>query len=726
LLSFIMTSECNYILGDKVISAVSTTLTPSLAKLRDDVLKMHQGPQPSMVENIYSDARSWAAHSADEDWLLWRGRRTFERLRNMTVSANADELIVGLPAFRHPTENDQIFIEEAKTILATMPPFPGGDTGHFHPDYEKLFSIGIRGIRQQIEEFRKINTDTESQNFYDSCNLAIYGLTSYIKKTVIICRENAEAGKDGNWGELADICEWVASEPPRTFKEAIQLMFFATIALWIGEDHYLTTPGRIDQTLWRFYAADIKADRITPQVALDLICALYINLNRLLWPGSAVSVIVGGRDTDGNAVVNDLTYLALAARRLTHLVYPTVAIAWHTETPDELMNYGCEILASGIGDPAFFNDEIIAQGLRTHGVSVPDSYNYMNSTCVEIKVCGASNMWVASPYFNCPQSLLDVMAQIAGNEIREPKDFSELSEKVRVNLAAKVEKAAQDYDDQWKLRADRACFPLASCFISDCLATGRDFDRGGARYNWVENSFVGLANLADSMMAIKELVYEKKEMSITDFYEILKADFADNEVLRKRIRGRLPAYGNDDDRVDALANEWATFIMDTSESQIVGGHPYVPGFFCWVMHGVLGSQTMATPDGRYAGQPLADGAGAAQGRELVGPTASVLSSTKWCQQRALGGAVHNAKFPKTLVKTAHGRTALKNVITTFLQRGGFEIQVNVVDADVLRKAQAHPEEYADLVVRVAGYSDYFIHLSKIMQDEVITRTEHEL
>ncbi len=721
-----MILERKSILGDKVTDVVADKLSATLSAMRGEVLRMHQGPQPILVERLYSDARAWATHTESEDWLLWRGRRTFERLRNMTLDIAADDIIIGLPAFRHPSENDQIFIDEANKVLETMPIFPGGDTGHFHPDYEKLFSVGIRGIRKEIDEYRKANLDAESQSFYDSCNLALYGLTSYIQNTARICREREEAGADEKWSELAEICEWVAAEPPRTFREAVQLMFFATIALWIGEDHYLTTPGRMDQTLWRFYAGDIETGRITPQQALDLICALYIQLNRLLWPGSAISIMVGGRDTTGNAVVNDLSYLCLAARQLTHLVYPTVAIAWHTETPEELMDYGCKILASGIGDPAFFNDEVIAQGLRKHGVSFPDSYNYMNSTCVEIKVCGASNMWVASPYFNCPQSLMDVMAQVAENEIPMPQDFTSLTMLVQRNLAAKVQQAAEEHDNMWNQRAVNACFPLASCFISDCIATGRDFDRGGARYNWVENSFVGLANLADSMHTVNELVYENKEMILTELYDILKSDFAGNEELRRRIRHKLPAYGNDDDCVDALAAEWATFILDTSESQLVGGHPYVPGFFCWIMHGVLGNQTMATPDGRMAGQPLADGAGAAQGRELAGPTAAVLSSTKWCQQRALGGAVHNAKFPQSLVKTAHGQKALKNVITTFLQRGGFEIQINVVDVDILRKAQANPEQYADLVVRVAGYSDYFIHLSKIMQDEVITRTEHEL
>jgi formate C-acetyltransferase len=382
------------------------------------------------------------------------------------------------------------------------------------------------------------------------------------------------------------------------------------------------------------------------------------------------------------------------------------------------------MLATGIGDPAFFNDHVISAGLRDHGVSEVDSCNYMNSTCVEIKVVGASNMWVTTPYFNCPQALLDVLDQIANGSAEEPANLHQLNEMVKGRLEREVRDAAHALDQTWKARAETACFPLASCFISDCLERGLDFDRGGARYNWVENSFVGLANLVDGLFAIKRLVYDQGELSLAELHAALNADFHGYEELQGLIVQSGPYYGTDRDEVDAMAVEWAEFLQDTTESNSIGGHRYVPGFFCWIMHEHFGSSTGATPDGRHAGLPLADGAGAAQGRENAGPTASILSTTKWSHQRVLGGLVQNLKFSQSALADERGITALRSLIETYLGRGGFEIQVNVVSTDTLRDAQAHPESYQDLVVRVAGYSDYFVHLNPKMQEEVIARTEH--
>jgi formate C-acetyltransferase len=449
-------------------------------------------------------------------------------------------------------------------------------------------------------------------------------------------------------------------------------------------------------------------------------------MNRILQTGSAVSVMVGGRDERGADVTNELTYLCLAARLATRLSYPTVSVAWHEGAPSELMDFSVQMLAQGIGDPAFFNDSLIVRGLREHGVSAEDSYNYMNSTCVEIKVVGRSNMWVTAPYFNLAQGLLDVMAGIALGDLPEPQTYAELEALARERLGRQIDEAAQRLDQVWRDRAERGGFPLASCFIRDCLERGRDFDRGGARYNWVENSFVGLANLVDSLLALRYLVYERGELSIARLYEILSQDFEGQEALRQRILHTLPKYGNDQRASDALARQWAEYLIARTEANQVGSHRYVPGFFCWVMHERLGSQTGATPDGRRAFWPLADGAGAAQGRETHGPTASVLSTTGWSHQKVLGGLVHNVKFPGSPLHAQAGRQTLRTLIETYLRRGGFEIQVNVVDKETLLNAQAHPEAYADLLVRVAGYSDYFVTLNRKMQDEIIARTEHSV
>lgn len=707
----------------------SLELPPALRALRDKALRLHRRPQDGLVERTLIDARSWRAHTPDEDWLIWRARRCAERLKGMPIELEPGERIVGKPLFRKPTPEEGPKLKEAQDILATMPPFPGGDPGHFHPDYEKLFRLGIGGILQEIDSLKnRPGRTAEQRTFYDACRMAMEGMAAFARRTGDACADMAakDPADAASWRDLAAICRRVAGPPPATFHEAIQLMFLAEIALWFGEDHGLTSPGRMDQTLRPFYEADLAAGRITRQQAFELICCLYIHMNRILWPGSAVAVMVGGRDRQGTDVTNDLTYLCLAARLATKVVYPTVGVAWHEGTPRELMDFCVRMLATGIGDPAFFNDELISQGLRDHGVSEADSHNYMNSTCVEIKVVGASNMWVTAPYFNLPRGLLAEMEFVAKGMRPEPATFDELQQRVRANLADRVREAAQRLDQVWTERSRTGGFPLASCVISDCLERGCDYDRGGARYNWVENSFVGLANLVDGLLAVKHVVYDRKEMSLAELCGVLQKNFEGHEALRQRILNTLPKYGNDDPAADRFAGEWAETLIRATESNRVGLHGYVPGFFCWIMHERMGSETGATPDGRLSGWPLADGAGAAQGREKRGPTASVLSTTSWSHRKALGGLVHNAKFSKALFKNQEARDALRGVIETYLRRGGFEMQINVVGKETLLDAQKHPEQYQDLLVRVAGYSDYFVHLNEKMQAEVIARTEHEV
>ncbi|MDP6775367.1 MAG: pyruvate formate lyase family protein [Candidatus Latescibacteria bacterium] len=704
--------------------AVCTRLRPETAALREAVLGLDWDDRPGVAIWPIVDAATWSGREEGEDWLLWRGRRTAARLRAMPIELSPGERIVGRPEFRHPTPDEALEIEAREDVLKSIPPFPGGDSGHFHPDLEKLLRVGIGGLREEVDTGLANAGSGEREAFYRACGIVLDGLSDFCRRVADACETKADGNGRGDWRELGQICRTVSDKPPSTFHEAIQLMFLTIVALWFGEDHGLTTPGRMDRTLLRFYEADIAAGRLTSDEALELICGLYIQLNMVCRAGLAVSVLVGGRDQDGCDVTNDLTYLCLAARAATQLVYPTVGLTWHEDTPSELTDFSCRMIRTGIGDPAFFNDDLIAAGLRDHGVSEADAHDYMNSTCVEIKVVGASNMWVTAPYFNCPRALLDTIESIATGSADPPPTFRALKSRVQERLAAEVQESARELDAIWAKRGESGCFPLASCLTRDCLERGIDFDRGGARYNWVENSFVGLANLADGLVAVDHLVYETGELDFAELWEILSSNFSGQESLRQRIVNRLSSYGNDIEQVDRIAVEMAAFLSDTTESNTVGLHRYVPGFFCWIVHERFGRETGATPDGRRTGFPLADGAGAAQGRERSGPTASVLSTTKWDHQRALGGLVHNVRFSRDALRTDRDLRALRDLIETYLRRGGFEIQANVVDSDVLRDAQDHPEDYPDLLVRVAGYSDYFVNLNRNMQEEVIARTEH--
>ena len=688
-------------------------LRPEIAALRDRALTRQRAGIHSVPTLPLIDAQTWAARRQDEDWQLWRARRCAARLDSMPLDFAPAERIVGCPQLRQPTAAESRQIERLQSTLESIPPFPGGDAGHFHPDFAKLFEVGIGGIRREIES-RRHHASSEQDHFYRACAIAITALSRFVLRVANACGS----------AELARICRHVATGPPATFHEGVQLMFLTIVALWFGEDHGLTTPGRMDQTLRRLYEEDLLAGRINREEALELICCLYIQCNNILGAGSALSVLVGGRDHQGDDATCELTYLCLAARQATQLVYPTVALAWHEGTPPELTEYACRMLRTGIGDPAFFNDELIQSGLRDHGVSAADVHDYMNSTCVEIKPVGTAHVWVTAPYFNCAQLLLTAMDRVIDGEVPEPTTLEGFEELVREQFTTAVRDAAQHLNAVWEARASTGCFPLGSCLINDCLDRGIDFDRGGARYNWVENSFVGLANLVDGLIAIEHLVYHAGELSLAEFGLVLRRDFAGQEPLRQRILNRLPSYGNGDEGADATAARWAEALINITAGNSVGPHAYVPGFFCWVMHGHLGAATGATPDGRHAGTALADGAGAAQGRERCGPTASVLSTTGWSHRAALGGLVHNVRFSQALLSNDAGLQAMQGVIETYLRRGGFEIQVNVVSGDTLRAAQADPETHADLLVRVAGYSDYFVHLDANLQAELIARTEH--
>jgi len=271
------------------------------------------------------------------------------------------------------------------------------------------------------------------------------------------------------------------------------------------------------------------------------------------------------------------------------------------------------------------------------------------------------------------------------------------------------------------------CDPLLSCFVNDCLERGLDIEKGGARYNWIMPSFVGLANAVDSLNAINELVYKRGELTIDEYRKLLESNFEGNENYRQYILNSIEKYGNNCDLADEYAVRISSFIVDECKKyeNPHGNGNTVPSLFCWIMHDILGRNTGATPDGRCAGFPLGDGSGPAQGRERLGPTASILSSTKWDHTPFIGGIAVNLKFSKSYM-SGGSLDVMKSLVKAYLERGGFELQINVTDAEILKKAQEDPESYRDLVVRIGGYSDYFVTLSKSMQSEVIMRTTHNI
>ena len=646
---------------------------------------------------------------------------------NMTPSISNGELIVG--------KRDVPFseAEQAEWLHVYSPIAHGrriqagqGQDSHMTVDYDLLLSKGIRGILADIDGYIEICAE-ESKPFYRCCKRCLQAVIKhsedYADFALKLAEETADEARRAELLKIAEICRNVPANPANSFYEAVQSVHFITYCLSLNP--YRIWPqqfqlGHPDRYLWPYYEKDIANKTITKEFAQLLLDCLGIQINMRVPRGLSSGYMVGGRDEHGNIVANELTDLCMQVIDDIRLVYPAVGLCVTEGMPEVYLKKACALLAKGRSHPAIFNDDIITKGLQYYGVPEKESHNYIHSTCVEITPEAASNVWVASPYTNVVQILLDIMD-------REYDSPEELNFRYFSVLDAKIKENFESLRD-WRLhRAENSMNPLLSCFVNDCLARGLDIERGGAIYNWIMPSFVGMANLVDSVYAIRELVFKEKRLTLQEFKHILECNYADNEALRQYILNRLPKYGNDDDDVDALFSLFSDHI--TAECEKYKGAfshaDLIPSVFCFVRHETFGSKTIATPDGRCAGFPLGDGSGPCQGREKNGPTASVLSSTKWDHSKFIGGIAVNMRFSKASLG-ANSLDTMASIIKTYLQRGGFEIQINVVDSELLQKAQKNPEAYRDLVVRIGGYSDYFVNLSPEMQAEVIMRTAHNV
>jgi len=696
--------------------------------LRNRCLERKKSLISTWPEDARLTAQSLRNSESAASWQVRRGLLTQDRLAGLPLEVDDLELLLGRVAPDRPEW--QAERQEAAAFLSKDYPhiYPPGQTGHCQLDLSRLFSLGIDGLMDEVRS-RMNKAGEKAYDVYLSFVYALEGLSQLAENAgqtaEMACFEASEP-RLSELVEMAKICLRIAHHPPQTFRDALQLLWLAVQGAQWGDRIGLVNPGRLDRTLWPFYQADLAAGRLTREKALLLIESLYLLLNESIPDGLAISVMVGGRDPAGHDVTNDLSYLCLEAVRRTNLIYPTVGICWHAGTPEALIDLGTELIAQGHKQPAFFNDETIQRGLQLYGVPAQEACDYINSTCVEITPCGSSNVWVASPYFSTCKILLDeIDSQAASENPAETNDIFLAA--YRRRLAQHIDAAAQANNADRRVRQEYGGKPLQSLFTRDCLERGRDIDDGGARYNWVECSFVGLANLIDSLHVIQEEIYSTGRMDLKALNGVLKANFQGHEKTRQRFLRGHPKYGNDCAAVDSLMQNIIGFIAEECARQRMepDDSPFVPGAFCWIMHEQLGRECGATPDGRVAGFPFADGCGAAQGRELHGPTAAVLSVTSWDPVSLIGGAAFNMRFNKDLFDNADTLPKLKYLVLTFLRRGGFETQINVLDPNILREAQKNPENYRDLIVRIGGYSDYFTRLSPQMQAEVILRTEYD-
>ncbi len=599
---------------------------------------------------------------------------------------------------------------------------------HLSLDFDKLLRLGINGLKAEIEDqLAKLNYDDPSvypnydvvkkDEFYRCCLIeldAVLDLASRYAKKAYRMAEEAKEPRRSELLRMASVMEKVPAGPAATFHEAIQSVHF-----FLSNLFGLYPLGRPDRYLYPFYEQDIKNGTLSKQEAQDMIDNLCLGVSTRVFSRSACGFIVGGQDVDGNLIENDLTYMFLTALDHIHQPDPNGALAVNEKTSDDILQYATEILSHGTTHPAFYNDEQIVKSLRDYGVSAEDSVNYIHTTCAEISVVGRSRAHSTCFSIDLPRILVDTVKDNA-----DCADYSKL-EKLYIDAIQKdVKEKPFAYFSRMLEASRNSNDPMrVCCLVEDCIGRGKSIVEGGERYTFLQPVFLGFSNAVDSLVAIRDLVYGQKRITLAEFCRIIENNFDNEEVLRQEIIHHFPHYGNDNASADQVAEMLAAGIKRVFHEPLLGGDTMIPGSFSYIGHAVRGSKMGATFDGRKAHYSYSDGCSPVQGRDTNGPTAMILSLSSWDQKEFLGGMVVNIKFGKNNL-CGQNQQKFVQLLRTFMQRGGLEMQVNVVDRQTLIDARENPEQHGDLIVRIGGYSDYFVRLTPALQEEIIDRTEY--
>lgn len=584
-------------------------------------------------------------------------------------------------------------------------------------------------------------------------DIAAEAIIAYARRYAEALRSLAETESDADRREelrnMAAICDRVPAHAPRTFWEALQYYWFVHVGVITEANPWDSfNPGRLDQHLWPFYQREIADGSLTEEKARELLSAFWVKFNNHPAPPKTgvtaqesntytdfALINVGGVRPDGSDAVNDLTYLILDVIEEMRLLQPSSMVQLSKKNPDRYLKRALKIVKTGFGQPSIFNTDAIVQELVRQGKSVEDARQGGASGCVESGAFGREAYFLTG-YFNIPKIL-----ELTLNDGVDPRTGAQLGPRTGDPASfATFDDLFTAFDRQLchfidikikgnniieRLHATHLPVPFLSLVIEDCIDKARDYVAGGARYNTSYIQGVGLGTITDSLSAIQHHVFRNRTVTMTTLLAALRDDFAGHEVLRDRILNDTPRYGNDDDAADDLTRRVFELYYDA-----VNGRPNTRGGYHRInllpttVHVYFGGVMGATPDGRKAGTPLSEGISPVQGADRKGPTAVVKSASKIDHIRT-GGTLLNQKFLPQVLADDAGITKLAHLVRSYFRLDGHHIQFNVVDAAILREAQRHPDDYRDLIVRVAGYSDYFVDLTPALQEEIIQRTAHE-
>jgi pyruvate-formate lyase len=669
-------------------------------------------------------------------------RATSRIFARMPVLIREGEMLVGWHPSTHPDGDMGAAIKAAREYLAGQNYWVPASEGHMAPDYETVLRLGLGGIRRRILKLSAglAGADVEiapRRAFYEAALESLTALQNlilrYAREAERLLAEEGPSEWRGQLARISEVCRRIASRPPRDFREAIQLSWFVFLAVAIeaSTTHHCFGPGHIDRYLLPFYRSE--GDRDQARALLD---QLFIKCNEFTGLSmSAVIVGIGGRNPDGGDATNELTWECLAVSERVRMYFPGLDILWHRDMDPDFVRAACSLLRNGNGQPSFFNTDLIIRGLGRCGIPYEHAVEHLPSTCTETSIQGRSNPWVAWTYENVAMCLVHALfggrnpatGEQEGPDTGVPESYEDLEAAFFAHLEHTAKGSIAKGVGHQMMESIYRPFPLLSCFVQDCLSRGLDISHGGALYNFLQPEAVGVSNAVDGLAAIRTLVKERKIYTMADFRRAVETNFDGDGELRRAILRECPKHGNNEPFVNDLfarvAGAWCSALEH--EMNYLGG-PVLPGFLGWTVWIGFGQGTPATPDGRPAGQPLANCIGPCTGVRVKGAPSALLSTCGLDQSRGLGGIVHNLRFSPNAMADGQGLERLKSLLETSFDLGVFQIQVNLTGTDVLRDAQARPEEHADLLVRIGGYLVPFTQLPAQAQEDVIARTEMEI
>jgi pyruvate formate-lyase/glycerol dehydratase family glycyl radical enzyme len=677
-----------------------------------------------------------------------------------------------LPYWRGKTLEDRArarWEPEVAEAIDQVAPFIATEiagVGHMLLNYAGILSKGLAWTVQEAETRQQATRSTQNAahdtevgsaipnqgHFYSAAAIACRGVIRFAERYAQEARRLATLEPDpirrNELSRIAQVCQRVPAQPARTFHEALQAMHLVLIAAQIEDYESAFSIGRLDQLLWPYYKADLEAGRLTEEEALELLQCFYIKVSHsiplfdadvsLAFAGmtSFANAAVGGTDAAGQDATNPVSYLAVEAMRRINTQQPNFGVRLHKDTPRQFLDAVTEAMASGLRNVQFFNDEAIVPALVNRGVPPAEARDYGIIGCVEPAVPGVSFTSSDAALFNlglCLELALNngrgrLFTDQLGLPTGDPRQFTSMQQVIkayRQQVGYLVALMVRALDVLAEVHAQFKPKPFISATTGDCLERGLDLTWGGARHDFTGVQGVGTATVGDSLAALDALVFRSGQVTLDELLSALDADFEGHEPLRQRLLNHAPKYGNDDGTADSFTRLAAEiYCQEVGQHSNPRGGRYQPGLYSVTTHVALGLAVGATPDGRRAGAPLSQGISPVQGRDRHGPTAGLRSAARLNHTLMSNGCALNQKLNPAFLRGAKGPQTLAGLLRGYFQLGGMQLQWNLVDREMLRAAQAHPEDHRDLIVRVSGYSALFTDLEQVVQDEIIARMEH--